>query len=69
LPSLMQLFFSWFLWPSCLILLGHPQATHLLEGTSIALLRLFPVWIVINTSYFAPVFVASLCCWGWATRS
>jgi hypothetical protein len=28
--------------------LGHPQATHLLEGTSIALLPLFPMNLNFN---------------------
>jgi hypothetical protein len=49
-------------------LLGHPQATHLLEGTSIALLRLFPMDCYQHV-IFRSVFAASLCFWGWTSPS
>jgi hypothetical protein len=44
------------------ILLGHLQATHLLEGPSIALLRPFPMDRYQHVVIFRSVFAASLCC-------
>jgi hypothetical protein len=40
----------------------------LLEVTSITLLRIFPRDCYQHV-IFLSVFAASLCCWGWATRS